>query len=98
MTYYLNARINGKDILAKWSERMDQTKLSEKTLQAVRAALSDGYYEGAVEAVFEQFPEATRDEVVDVVEKMATQQCNSKWSVIEFRLSATGASSSTNLQ
>jgi hypothetical protein len=44
--------------------------LSEKTVAAVRSALAIDYFEGAVEAVFEEHPEATRDDVVDTIEEL----------------------------
>jgi hypothetical protein len=47
-------------------------KISEKTKAAVLAALRMGYFEGAVEAVFAEHPTATRDDVVDTLEAMAS--------------------------
>jgi len=42
--------------------------ISDDTRAAVHTALSQEYFEGAVEAVLEEHPGATRDDAVDTVE------------------------------
>lgn len=42
--------------------------ISDDTRAAVHTALSQEYFEGAVEAVLEEHPGASRDDAVDTVE------------------------------
>lgn len=48
--------------------------VSGKTTKAVLRALREGHFEGAVEAVFADRPEATRDEAVDTVQDIEASQ------------------------
>jgi hypothetical protein len=44
--------------------------LSPRVLEDVIKALDDNYFEGAVETVLIAYPTLTRDEAVDIVEKI----------------------------
>jgi hypothetical protein len=67
-----------KQMLVVWTSSRDsfnnlmvlvmQLIISDKTKLAVQTALCEEYFEGAVEAVFAEHPESTRDDVVDTVD------------------------------
>jgi hypothetical protein len=47
--------------------------ITERTQEAVILALEANYFEGAVEAVFAEHPDATRNDVVDAVVNIERQ-------------------------
>ena len=49
---------------------MAKLEITDALRVAVLVALKDDYFEGAVETVFKAYPDATRDEVVDVVQEI----------------------------
>lgn len=53
---------------------MARLEITDALRAAVKVALDEDYLEGAVETVFETYPDATRDEAVDAVEEIETER------------------------